>query len=262
MESVKMESENKEKDRKIIDWIVKGILIIVIILLLLHNCELLKMRYSKSNVPTGNVDIIEIKCDKKDTCEVKPGKETPEEPTLNPTDPGNPAGQEGHQGQQSNEEPQGEEEPSEEKPDEDDEAGKLIVKDEDITWKGTSEVKIFTNSMYKLEDRIAPESSNTYQFVVKNSTNYNIKYQIRFIENNPYSINMKYKLKKNDTYLIEEYVSASELNLSDAFLNSSENDTYYLDWKWISSDNDTEIGANRDSFYGLRIEVKAESTNE
>ena len=80
------------------------------------------------------------------------------------------------------------------------------------------EVKIFTNSMYKLEDRIAPESSNTYQFVVKNSTNYNIKYQIRFIENNPYSINMKYKLKKNDTYLIEEYVSASELNIADIII--------------------------------------------
>lgn len=249
--------EKKEKNHKILDWIVKGILIIVIIILLLHNCQLLKMNYSKSNVPTGNVDIIEIKCDKKDTCEVKPGKEEPEEPTLNPTNPGNSSGQEGHQGQQNNENEQGEE-----KPDEDDEAGKLIVKDEDITWKGTSEVKIFTNSMYKLEDRIAPESSNTYQFVVKNSTNYNIKYQIQFIENNPYSINMKYKLKKNDTYLIEEYVSANELNLSDAFLNSSENDTYYLDWKWISSDNDTEIGANRDSFYGLKIEVKAESTNE
>ena len=238
--------EKKEKNHKILDWIVKGILIIVIIILLLHNCQLLKMNYSKSNVPTGNVDIIEIKCDKKDTCEVKPGKEEPDKPQLEPTEKENPTREGGHQ--------------KIEEPEEID--GEVLVNDAEITWNGTSDIKIFTNSMYQLEDKIAPESSNTYQFVVKNSTNYKVKYNVTFIENNPYAIIMKYKLKKNDTYLIEEYVSASELNLSESFLNASENDTYYLEWKWVSSDNDTEIGANRDSFYGLKIEVKAESTNE
>ena len=42
-------------------------------------------------------------------------------------------------------------------------------------------------------------------------------------------------------------------------LGSSDNDTYYLEWKWISSDNDTSIGKNPDSKYGLTIEVKAGS---
>ena len=116
--------------------------------------------------------------------------------------------------------------------------------------------------MYELTDVIAPESSNTYQFVVKNGTEYNLKYKIDFIENNPYQINMKYKLKKNDTYIIDHYVSANELNVEDAFLNTKTNDTYYLEWKWISSNNDTAIGLDPNSQYELKIYIEAESTDE
>ena len=144
------------------------------------------------------------------------------------------------------------------------EAGNIEVFDDNhnaVTWNGSTDLKIFSNSMYEFEDKIAPECYNTYQFVVKNSTNYNIKYDINFIETNPYHINMKYKLKKNDAYIVDHYVSASELNISEVLLNSNNNDTFYLEWKWISSDNDTEIGKNPDANYGLKIEVKAESTN-
>ena len=140
--------------------------------------------------------------------------------------------------------------------------GMVTVYDNDVTWHGVTEAKIFTNSMYQIEDVIAPESSNTYQFVVKNSADFNIKYDVSFIETNPYNINMKYKLKKNDTYLVDHYVSASELNLANLKLNSSNNDTYYLEWKWISSDNDTQIGKTPNAKYGLKIEVKAESIND
>ena len=67
--------------------------------------------------------------------------------------------------------------------------------------------------MYELTDVIAPESSNTYQFVVKNGTEYNLKYKIDFIENNPYQINMKYKLKKNDTSIGLDPNSQYELKI-------------------------------------------------
>ncbi len=126
-----------------------------------------------------------------------------------------------------------------------------------VTWNGTNDLKIFGN-----DGIIAPESTGIYQFAVKNGTKYNLKYNINFIETNLYHINLKYKLKKNDTYLIDHYVSASELNISDMLLNNNQNDTYYLEWKWISSDNDTQIGKNINSNYELKIEVKAESTND
>ena len=73
---------------------------------------------------------------------------------------------------------------------------------------------------------------------------------------------MKYKLKRNNTYIVDHYVSYNELNISDIILNSKASDTYYLEWKWISSDNDTEIGKNPDSKYDLKIEVKAESIDD
>ena len=69
---------------------------------------------------------------------------------------------------------------------------------------------------------------------------------------------MKYKLKKNNTYIVDHYVSFNELNITNQLLNSKDNDTFYLDWKWISSDNDTEAGKNQ-AKYSLKIDVGAES---
>ena len=144
-----------------------------------------------------------------------------------------------------------------------DETFKIYDNDHDpLTWNGADDLKIFTNSMYGAPGVIAPESSNTYQFVIKNSTRYNIKYSIKFIETNDYHINMKYKLKKNDTYIISEYVYPNQLDINNYLLDSSDSDIYYLEWKWVSSDNDTEIGKDPDSNYGLKIKVEAESVNE
>ena len=126
-----------------------------------------------------------------------------------------------------------------------------------VTWNGTNDLKIFGS-----DGIIAPENTGSYQFDLKNGTKFVLKYNINFIENNPYNINLKFKLKKNDTYLIDHYVSASELNVSDILLNSNQNDKYYLEWKWVSSDNDTLVGKNINSNYELKIEVKAESTND
>ncbi len=225
-----METDNRKK--RLIDWIIEIVLIIIIILLLCRNC------YSFGDIeqrPTGNVDIIEITCKKEDVCDIK--KETEDD---NKTKPVN-----------------GEDVEEPEEP----ETG-FIVKDKQIRWDGEKEAKIFTNSMYQFTDRIAPESSNTYQFIVKNATDYNLKYKLSFVEFNEYGINMKFKLKKNDTYLIDHYVSASELNIDEMLLNNSENDTYYLEWKWISSNNDTSIGKTLEAYYGLTIKVEAESIND
>ena len=72
---------------------------------------------------------------------------------------------------------------------------------------------------------------------------------------------MQYKLKKNDTYIIDNYIRSDSLSVSEYVLNSGESDVYYLDWKWISSNNDVQIGAEPDATYKLQIEVKAESIN-
>ena len=222
------EKERENSKRRISDLIIKIVLIIIIILLLIHNCALIKKQneYANSPVPSGNVEIIEIKCDDNRCVTPRPTDDNTS-PAFN-------------------------------------EQGEIEVFDNEKTpvqWNGATDLKIFSNSIYAIPDIIAPESSNTYQFIVRNSTKYKIKYNINFVENNPYHINMKYKLKKNDTYVIDHYVSASELKAANYLLNSNQNDTYYLEWKWISSSNDTEIGHTPNANYRLSIEVKAESIN-
>ena len=138
----------------------------------------------------------------------------------------------------------------------------FTVKDsKNIYWSEATSVDIFENPLYDRGKIIAPESKNTYRFDINNKTDYKMKYQIEFIETNPYNINMKYKLKKNGTYLIDQYSSASELNLANIEIEINNSDTYDLEWHWISSSNDTEIGKNKNSSYSLKIDVKAESVN-
>ena len=131
-----------------------------------------------------------------------------------------------------------------------------------ISWNGSDNLRIFSKSIYNFDDVIAPECENTYQFVVRNNTKYTINYNIDFIETNNYNINMRYKLKKNDSYIVNDFSKPSSLSISKFVLKPGESDVYYLDWKWVSSSNDTKIGSNPEAKYELKIEVKAESVSE
>jgi hypothetical protein len=262
---------NKKKKKDTRDLIIEIILIIIIIILLFHNYYVLK-KGNTEKIPTGNIDVIEIKCDKEDTCIIcdnTPSNYYVEEPNDNSNKQLNNKTNTNTKDKQTNtstntntntstDNTDNTDDNDIQEPDDDE----FTVKDKKIKWNGVTEAKIFTNSMYELSDIIAPETSNTYQFVVRNGTNYNLKYKISFNEKNEQNINMKYKLKKNDTYIVDHYVSYDELNVEDLVLNSKTHDTYYLEWKWISSDNDTEIGKNPNSKYELKIEVKAESAEE
>ena len=127
-----------------------------------------------------------------------------------------------------------------------------------ISWNGSSDLNIFANSISS-EGTIAPESKGTYEFKIKNSTNYIMQYDVRFDEENDSYINMKYKLKRNDTYVVDHYVSAAELIIEDQLINSNSEDIYYLEWYWQSSADDTNIGTGPTATYTLKINVEAES---
>ena len=235
----------KEDKNKILNLIIEIVLIIIIILLLLHSCNLQREVDKNKNkkIPTGNEDVIEIK--NGDTTKTKETKKDNKTTTiLKPII-------------KSKDKEENKEEPKEIEPD----TGLVVVDKYTVNWEGKSNLKIFTNSAYELTDRISPESSNTYKFTVKNKTDYNLKYTITFIETNNHSINMKYKLKKNDTYLVSNYSSYEDINVSEQEIEKGEEDTYYLDWKWISSSNDTAIGEIQ-AEYKLEINIEAESINE
>lgn len=272
-----MDDKNKRKD-----LIIKLILVIVIILLLIHNCSLLKKK-GKDKVPSGNVNIIEITCEDNNKCDIKPKDKDDDtnSEVSDDVDVSNNGGTSKNNGASNNKTTSdnngsnnnssstgGETSNTDDDSDDEEEFDDIVepedemfVRDKKLVWNDTSPVKIFTNSVYTFEDKIAPEVSNTYQFVVKNSTSYNLKYNISFMETNPYHINMRYKLKKNNSYVIDHYVSYNELIVNEQLLDAKSNDTYYLEWKWVSSDNDNDAGENGAN-YSLEIKVEAESTND
>lgn len=239
------EDNKEERKNKIVDFIIKVILIIIIILLLLHNCQMIKKldNNDKKDIkyPTGNVDVFELKCEKEVCKEVLDDKvdNTPVAPQTTP----------------SNNTPKDDGEP------------KLTVLDNaaKVEWDSENEIDIFSNTVYEMEQKIAPECSNTYEFIVRNSSDYKIKYNIDFKEVNKYHINMKYRLRKDNSYVIgddDTWVTYDELNIENAISNANTDQIYYLQWKWFSSENDSSIGADPDSKYKLTIYITAESQNE
>ena len=141
--------------------------------------------------------------------------------------------------------------------------GPLTVFDDDIIWGISSEINIFEDSLYDNRHLIAPHSTNTYEFIIRNSTGFNVDYDLYFDECNPQNINMKYRLIHDGRYLAgseTEWVSFDELNQYANRINHKSEKAYYLEWRWFDSENDTEIGEMDYADYKLTIKFKGTQT--
>lgn len=194
------------------------ILLIFLIYLLIHQFGLINDK--KNKVPTGNVDIIDIDGD-------------------NITDDIN------------------------ENPNNNIDKNKLdnnfIVEDNYTIWSN-KRLRIFSNQAYEYFSKIAPGVSNSYDFVIKNNNDFPVLVDISMKEVNPYSINMEYKLRSENSFLAGssfKYVSVKKLSQKNIYLKAHSSKLYSLDWKWIDSDNDTEIGEAVDANYKLLVYVGA-----
>ena len=79
-------------------------------------------------------------------------------------------------------------------------------------------------------------------------------------ENNEDRVNIKYKLKKNGKYIIDNWVYYEQVLLENVPLASRQTDIYELEWCWVSENNelDTEIGLKEErSEYAVTIKVLA-----
>ncbi len=137
----------------------------------------------------------------------------------------------------------------------------IIVYDGNTKYSNNTELKIFTQTAYYVvEDKIAPTSENTYQFVIRNNNNFNIKYDLETEETNKQNINMKYRLKRNEIYVLgndDEYVTIDKLKQYDIELGRNTYDVYSLDWKWFEGENDTKVGTDITSSYRLDVRIRA-----
>ena len=121
-------------------------------------------------------------------------------------------------------------------------------------------LEIFNNAAYEYTNKIAPGVSNTYHFVIHNSSDMNLKYYVEMYEDSEYKVNLKYRLKRNNNYVIgneSTWVTADELKTAFKNILTSDSDKYSLDWKWFDNDNkaDTLAGVNMRSLYKLNIRV-------
>lgn len=136
-----------------------------------------------------------------------------------------------------------------------DDSNDVVINDSDITWLTSNQLKIFKNPVYEMSEIIAPGSSNAYHFAIKNNGDCNFIYQLQFQEQNEFNINMKYRLKRNNEYIDKSWVSYDKLFKDEISLKKGQQDDYILEWKWVESINDTEVGSNISSSYNLKIEV-------
>ncbi len=132
---------------------------------------------------------------------------------------------------------------------------KKTTNDDDI-----NEIKIFSVTTSSRE-YIAPYDSGVYEFDVKNTISKNIIYKLNLDEENEDKVNIKYKLKKNGTYIISDWVYYEQVKLENITLAAKQTDAFELEWCWVSENNelDTAIGLKKErANYSVTINVIAE----
>lgn len=226
-----------------------GIIIIILYLLILN------LGYIKNKnilTPTGNVDIFEIDCncadktdkDQNENQHKNQNKEQNENERKDNSNSGDPAFKEENNLEVDENKPY---------------ISGLIVSDNYSIW-GNEQARIFSNPSYEYTSKIAPGSFNSYTFIVKNNNDFDILVDFEIVEGNPYNVNMKYKLRSRGNYLVGDannYDDISKLQLRNIKIKAHESIPYILDWKWIDSKNDTEIGEKIEVDYKLTINIGA-----
>ena len=226
----------KEKEKSY-QWKYKLVIILILLLLIIIIGWLIFRGRQElaDKQPVGNTDIFEIDCDCDKEEEPSPSEDV--DATFEETDEKKNSGQ-----SDSSSTP------------------KLVVADTEQQWSTTNQLRIFKNPVYDMEEIIAPGSSNSYRFVIKNPSDCNMTYRLEFYEDNPYQIHMQYRLKKNGQYIVN-WSDYTQLQVATSKLKNKKQDDYVLEWKWVESDNDTMIGANVDSTYHLSVFIVGNKIN-
>lgn len=145
-----------------------------------------------------------------------------------------------------------------------DNSDRFKVKQDEKEFSEIKEIDVFKNKYFNDKSIIAPGVEGDYSFTVENESESNFNYNIAFTEENPYNVNMVYKLKLNGEYVLgneNDWVKGADLSRKDIQLNAKTNDIYTVEWRWEDTDYDTEIGVlggPGGAYYKMFIKVEAE----
>ena len=145
----------------------------------------------------------------------------------------------------------------------------LIVRDSDgKCWTEITDLNVFSNAQFNGDSVVAPGSEGSYDFTVQNISDFPLKYQISFGEENKDNIPLEFRLKENDGYLTEDWTSAAGLTGIEEALIANSKTGYTLEWRWIFNGDDvhdTALGrkaVETEVPYVLKVSYAAEQTGD
>lgn len=135
------------------------------------------------------------------------------------------------------------------------------IKQGSTEWKELKELDMFKNSTFQDRAIIAPGVTGKYNFTIENDSDVPFNYKMSFTEENPYNVNMVYKLKSNGVYVLgseNEWATHEQLTRANIVIDSLKTDLYTVEWRWEDTDYDTQIGETEGANYKMHVEVDAE----
>ena len=136
----------------------------------------------------------------------------------------------------------------------------ISVTENDIEIGKDAELNIFNNVQFDGEKIIAPRSTGTYKFYIRNKSNSDMKYNIKFSDEMKKFVNMKYKLKIDNIYIRgseENYISIDKLDVNNVTVPKDSVNIFTLEWYWEDDDElDTAIGTSNDRYYTIKLKVE------
>lgn len=248
---------------KIVNIVIVASIFVLLCFLVNHTGKI----ENHTEVLTGNIDIFEINCD----CCKTPSGSSQDDSRVSNTGADNQAADVDEGNNYGAKVP--EDKPSD-GPDGKDDGGDsgdddpvvftdVIAYDDYAIWD-KQDLRIFANPMYDYKSIIAPGSSNSYAFAVRNNNDFSVVVDIMFEEVNPKNINMMYKLQNNGNYIFGFEASYQDIvghKITNINIPAKSEESYLLDWKWIDSNNDTSIGFDTSAFYKLSIIIGIQNEN-
>ncbi len=117
----------------------------------------------------------------------------------------------------------------------------VIERNTGLSWTQVELADIFSNPEFGGEKLIAPGTTGSYYFTVKNNSNFGMHCDLHFEDINvPESkVPMLYRFRSEDEYIMgneTEWLTLEEIVDITIPLNISRAKEYILDWKWIFED--------------------------
>ena len=137
----------------------------------------------------------------------------------------------------------------------------LEISQKDVTWNKIEDLNIFDNPQFNNEKIVVPMSKGSYEFIIKNNMNERIQYSIYLSEINKHNVNMKYRLKLNNVYVLGDentWLDIHETKLENIIVPENSSNIYTLEWYWEEDTNDTQIGKLVYAEYKCKINVISE----